>query len=181
MKKFTNLKKINEDNEIIPNFTKGMPLGGRNPNIMTKDDLKRLTNNNLVEEPAVAEKTDVVKFLSKIFETREMSHKYHLQVKGDQGSYAAHVALGAYYEGIQDLVDSLVEIYQGQYEIVEGYDIIDTNITQTKERIAYFQESVAFIRETRVCIPQEDTHLHNIIDEIVALLYRTLYKLKYNR
>ena len=46
-----------------------------------------------------------------------MSHKYHLQVKGDMGSYAAHVALGAYYEGIQDLVDTLVEVYQGQYEI----------------------------------------------------------------
>ena len=180
MKKFSNFQKVNEDNEIIPNFAKGMPLGGRNPNIMTKDDLKRL-NNNLIEEPLVEEKTDVVKFLSKIFETREMSHKYHLQVRGDQGSYAAHMALGSYYEGIQDLVDTLVEVYQGQYEIVEGYDIIDTSVTQSKERIAYFQESVEFIRETRVCISQEDTHLNNIIDEIVALLYRTLYKLKYNR
>jgi hypothetical protein len=171
MEKFSNLKKVNEDNEIVPAF---------NPNDLYKK-LGAIKPNNLIEEPAAAEKTDVVKFLSKIFETREMSHKYHLQVKGDMGSYAAHVALGAYYEGIQDLVDTLVEVYQGQYEIVEGYDIIDTSITQTKERIAYFQESVAFIRETRVCIPQEDTHLHNIIDEIVALLYRTLYKLKYNR
>lgn len=177
MKKFTNLEKINEDNEIIPNFT----IGGRTPNIMTKNDLKRLTKNNLIEEPLVEEKTDVVKFFSKIFETREMSHKYHLQVRGEEGSYAAHIALGAYYEEIQDLIDSLVEIYQGQYEIVEGYDIIDTSITQTKERIAYFQESVSYIRQTRNFIPIEDTHLHNIIDEIVALLYRTLYKLKYNK
>ena len=170
MEKFTNLKKINEDNEIIP----------FNPKDVYKK-LGAIKPSNLIEEPAVAEKTDVVKFLSKIFETREMSHKYHLQVKGDMGSYAAHVALGAYYEGIQDLVDSLVEVYQGQYSIVDGYDIIDTNITKTKEKISYFQEAVAFVRENRNCIPQEDSHLHNIIDEIVALLYRTLYKLKYNR
>ena len=174
MEKFTNLKKLNEDNEVDKSIVPRHAMG-----LLIEDDIVK--SSNLIEEPAADEKTDVVKFLSKIFETREMSHKYHLQVKGDMGSYAAHVALGAYYEGIQDLVDTLVEVYQGQYEIVEGYDIIDTSITQTKERIAYFQESVAFIRETRVCIPQEDTHLHNIIDEIVALLYRTLYKLKYNR
>ena len=28
---------------------------------------------------------------------------------------------------------------------------------------------------------EEDTHLQNIIDEIVALTYRLLYKLKYNK
>ena len=138
-------------------------------------------NNHQIEIPSQIENPEAVKLFSKIFESREMSHMYHLQVKGDHGSYAAHMALGSYYEDIQGLADSLIEVYQGQYQIVDGYDIIDSSITRTKDRIAYFQETVAFIRQTRGCIPQEDSHLHNIIDEIVALLYRTLYKLKYNK
>jgi DNA-binding ferritin-like protein len=176
MEKFTQIKKINEEQELD---SKLYPSGWKDLDGIMFGMANK--NKNLIEEPATQEKPEIVKFLSKIFETREVSHMYHLQVKGDQGSYAAHMALGSYYESIQDLIDSLVEVYQGQYSIVEGYDIIDTSITQTKEKIAYFQEAVAFVRENKGCIPQEDTHLHNIIDEIVALLYRTLYKLKYNR
>lgn len=121
------------------------------------------------------------KLFSKLFECREMAHIYHLQVKGDAGSYASHMALGAFYEGVLDLVDDLIETYQGQYEVVEGYDIIDTKDTRSKDKVEYFTELADFIKSERKCISPEDTHLHNIIDEIVALTYRTLYKLKFNK
>lgn len=128
-----------------------------------------------------SEKTDCAKFFSKLFESREMAHVYHLQVRGDEGSYAAHVALGAYYEGVLEFVDDIIEIYQGQYGVVEGYEIIDTAETKTKEKIEYFEDLAKFIKEERKCISEEDTHLHNIIDEVVALVYKTLYKLKFNK
>jgi len=121
------------------------------------------------------------KLFSKLFECREMAHIYHLQVKGDAGSYAAHMALGAFYEGVLDLVDDLIETYQGQYDVVEGYDIIDTKDTRSKDKIEYFTELADFIKSERKCISVEDTHLHNIIDEIVALTYKTIYKLKFNK
>ena len=138
-------------------------------------------NDQQENKEEVKQDSTVSNFVSKLFESREMSHVYHLQVKGDVGSYASHIALGAYYEGIQDLLDTFVEVYQGQYNIIEEYDIIDPNITKSKEKLNYFQETVDFIRSNRKCISNDDTHLHNIIDEIVALLYRTLYKLKYNK
>ncbi len=122
------------------------------------------------------------KFFSKLFESREMAHVYHLSVKGDMGSYAAHVALGAYYESILGFIDDLIEIYQGQYELVEDFDMIDTTDTKTKSPIDYFQELVTFIKSYRnEYLSSEDTHLQNIIDEVVALIYKTLYKLKYNK
>lgn len=121
------------------------------------------------------------KFFSKLFESREMAHIYHLQVKGDEGSYAAHMALGSYYDGILGLIDDLIEIYQGQYEIIEGYDVIDTKDTKSKDKVDYFKELAEFIKTGRKCISPEDTHLHNIIDEIVALIYKTLYKLRFNK
>ena len=135
-------------------------------------------------EPEVGEvtKSEPSKFFSKIFEARQMAHIYHLQVKGDMGSHAAHTALNEYYDGLLDLLDELIETYQGQYEVVENYELIDTKDTNSKEKIEYFTELNQFIKDTRkMAFLEEDTHLQNIIDEIVALTYRLLYKLKYNK
>jgi len=127
-------------------------------------------------------KSEPAKFFSKIFEARQMAHIYHLQVKGDMGSHAAHIALNEYYDGLLDLLDSLIEAYQGQYEIVENYELIDTKDTNSKDKIEYFTELTTFIKNTRkTAFLEEDTHLQNTIDEIVALTYRLLYKLKYNK
>ena len=111
-----------------------------------------------------------------------MAHVYHLQVKGDMGSHAAHTALNEYYEGLLEFLDELIEVYQGQYGIVENYEMIDTKDTNTKDKIEYFLEIVKFIKDTRkTTFSDEDTHLHNIIDEVVALTYKLIYKLKYNK
>ncbi len=138
-----------------------------------KQDIKQL-------EPSTEGK-DVSNFFSKLFESREMAHVYHLQVRGDEGSFARHEALGKYYEGILEFIDDIIEIYQGQYGIVENYDTIDTSGTKSKEPIAYFEETAEYIKHARKCIKDEDTHMHNIIDEIVALIYKTLYRLKFNK
>jgi DNA-binding ferritin-like protein len=124
---------------------------------------------------------DVSKFLSKLLESREMAQVYHWTVKGDMGSHAAHLALEAYYTEVIENIDEIVEVYQGQYGLIEGYDQIATDDTRSKEKLDYFKEVVEFVRSERTCIKAEDTHLHNIIDEVVALLYRTIYKLTYNK
>jgi DNA-binding ferritin-like protein len=129
-------------------------------------------------EVAQVTQSEPSKFVSKLFESREMSHVYHLQITGE-GSYVGHEALDEYYNGILDLIDEFVETYSGQYEIIEHYDIIDTSATLTKIPIDYFIELSEFIKQTRyIAILKEDSHLQNIIDEVVGLIYRTLYKLK---
>jgi hypothetical protein len=191
MKKFSELKirKINEDANLPDN----------NYEEMSKDDLVKMLqgqknsekeaqseveeeNVNVEEKPEIlGEGSNPSKFFSKLFESREMAHIYHLQVNGEMGSHAKHTALGDYYEGVLSFIDDIIEIWQGQYGIIEEYDVIDTSETKSKETIEYFNELARFIKEERKCIPTEDTHLHNIIDEVVALVYKTLYKLKYNK
>ena len=191
MKKFSELKirKINEDSNLPDN----------NYEEMSKDDLVKMLqgqknsekeaqseveeeNVNVEEKPEIlGEGSNPSKFFSKLFESREMAHIYHLQVNGEMGSHAKHTALGDYYEGVLSFIDDIIEIWQGQYGIIEEYDTIDTTETKTKDTIEYFNELARFIKEERKCIPTEDTHLHNIIDEVVALVYKTLYKLKYNK
>lgn len=132
--------------------------------------------------------SDVVKFFSKIFESREMAHVYHLQVKGDMGSHAKHIALQEYYEGdegeggILEPLDGLIEMYQGQFGLIEGYQTIDTSSTMKKEPIEYFTELAEFVKKERHnCFDSEDTHYFNLIDDILVLLYQLLYKLKFTK
>ena len=133
------------------------------------------------EKVEVSEGGDVSKFISKLLESREMAQVYHWTVKGDMGSHAAHLALEAYYDGVIGFIDDIVEIYQGQYGLIEGYDVIDTTDAKSKDRLDYFKETVEFVKSGRKCIKAEDTHIHNIVDELIALQYKTIYKLTYNK
>jgi hypothetical protein len=71
----------------------------------------------------------------------------------------------------------LIETYQGQYGIVEGYDVIDPSATSQTKSLEYLKQTVDFVRSERKSINAEDTHLHNVVDEIIALFYKTIYKL----
>ena len=143
--------------------------------------IEKLNEQEIVQnEPEVQiEKSEVAIFFSKLFEVRQVSHIFHLQVQGDMGSGWQHEALGEFYNEILEFTDDLIETYQGQYGIVEGYEIIDSSITSETKSLDYLKENVEFIKKERKAISADDTHLHNIIDEIIALFYKTIYKLTY--
>jgi hypothetical protein len=109
------------------------------------------------------------KFVGRLFELRDITHKEHLKVK----SYAQHVALGELYDGILSLVDSFVESYQGKYGIMD-ISIGSINIIDYMEYVEEFAKYVEGSRE----IFKEDW-LKNQIDEMAALIYSTIYKLKF--
>lgn len=204
MKKFTDIKRVQKVFEAEGNlpsnykeFTKDELInllnGGKEEAKEENDEVEDVKEVEEVEaeetETKEEETKDVakedsdmsnpVKLFSKLFESREMAHIYHLQVNGEEGSHAYHVALNTYYEDILEHIDTLIEMYSGQYGIVDGYDIIDTNSTRTKDKVAYFEDLAEFVKYARKAISAEDTHLQNVIDEVVGLIYRTLYKLKF--
>ena len=145
------------------------------------EDNKEAEEEKSEENSETPGSNDVSKFISKLLESREMAQVYHWTVKGDMGSHAAHLALEAYYDGVIGFIDDIVEIYQGQYGLIEGYDVIDTTDSKSKDRLDYFKETVEFVKSARKCIKAEDTHIHNIVDELIALQYKTIYKLTYNK
>lgn len=195
MRKFSDFAKINSnrtrriyEQEITLNAqpseevqTQPIQVEVVNKEVSTDQPQVQTQTKQAQAEPET-KKSEPAKFFSKLFESREMAHVYHLQVKGDMGSHAAHTALQEFYEGILGFIDEMIEVYQGQYQIIEGYDIIDTKETNSKDKIEYFTELTKFIKENRfTCLSQEDTHLQNIVDEVVAHTYKLLYKLKYNK
>ena len=184
-KKSRVLKRINESESNLPENYEDMSkeeliklMSGQSKSEETEE--KEEQEEERGEEPK-GENGDVSKFISKLLESREMAQVYHWTVKGDMGSHAAHLALEAYYDGVIAFIDDIVEIYQGQYGLIEGYDVIDTTDAKSKDRLDYFKETVEFVKEERTCIKSEDTHIHNIVDELIALQYKTIYKLTYNK
>ena len=111
-----------------------------------------------------------------LMQSRTQAHIYHLQATGE-GSYAAHVALQAYYEGIVDLIDGIVESYQGRYGILRGYKM-EGAIKEDDNALMYFEGLSKFVETIRTKVPQ-DSYIQNEIDNVVNLVESTKYKLKF--
>jgi plastocyanin domain-containing protein len=103
------------------------------------------------------------------------THVFHLRTN----SYAAHKALQKYYEGIDVLVDGLVEAYQGRHGIVE-FDAVDEmdNNASTDNVIKYFEKLLAVVDKLRKDSKLEESQFQNDIDTIVTLILSTKYKLE---
>lgn len=118
------------------------------------------------------------KLISTLMASRDQAHVFHWQSVGP-GSYAAHKALGKYYETIPDLVDSLVETYQGKYGIVTGYEPAERFDEYSKEGVLkYFKALVTFVERVYTKFPKEDTNIINQLETIKDLIYTTIYKLE---
>lgn len=112
----------------------------------------------------------VVGLFSSLLHSATQAHIFHLQTK----SYAEHMALGAYYDSIVDLADSLIEAYQGMYGIVKGYDM--ARMYDYSDPCDYFKKLHKQVESSYKQFPDSD--LQNILDEIKTLLKSTIYKLE---
>lgn len=99
---------------------------------------------------------------------RSQAHILHLSTK----SYSEHKALEEFYNSLNDLTDSLIETYQGQYGIVP----VEQKQSKSSSASELLKNVAKEVQESRDSFDDKDTHLHNILDEIVALAYKTLYK-----
>ena len=107
--------------------------------------------------------------VQKMFEARQVTHNCHLSTT----SFAEHEALGSFYDGLLDLVDEFVETYQGQYGVLEH---CECKIEPVANATEYLEDCAKLFAVGRNSL--KDPHLQNIIDEVVTLTYRTIYKLK---
>jgi len=114
-------------------------------------------------------------FISTLFSSRTQAHIFHLQVTGP-GSFAAHSALNTYYDEIIGLVDGIVESYQGRYGIITGYKGEGQWIEDITQVVKYFDALCMYVEKNRGSLAQ-DSYIQNQIDEVVALIESTKYKL----
>ena len=113
-------------------------------------------------------------FVGMLFLARDVTHSVHLNTR----SYAKHVALQGFYEGVVGLADDFAEAYQGRHGLIGPITLMSAK--KTSNVIEFLQDQLAEIESNRYKFCEEsDTAIQNIIDEIVALYLSTLYKLRF--
>lgn len=116
----------------------------------------------------------IEKLIATLFLSREVSHREHLKTD----SYAHHMALNDFYDTLLDNIDTLVENYQGRNGIIEDIPIL-TNDRSSSNIAKLLEYHLALVEKMRyTAIDKEDAALQSIMDEIVRVYLRTIYKLK---
>jgi hypothetical protein len=112
--------------------------------------------------------------MSLLFHSQTQVHMLHLQTT----SYSEHKALQNYYEGIDGIIDGLVESFQGKYGILSGYKSYDIEgYKSTESTVKYLQDLCGKVEDLRDCC--KDSYIQNQIDTVCELINSTLYKLKF--
>jgi high-affinity Fe2+/Pb2+ permease len=117
---------------------------------------------------------DFCEIVCQLLHSQTQVHIFHLGTK----SYAEHKALQKYYEGIDALVDGVIESYQGKYGLLTNYKSYKNQSYKNKNQVLkYFTGLLNMIEEKRDCC--DDSYIQNQIDTIQELAYSTMYKLKF--
>ena len=105
-----------------------------------------------------------------LFVSREFAHRAHLQTPG----FSEHKALEEFYTELTELTDKLVEVYQGRHGVI-SIPFCDAGIQPTT--LETLKGHMAIIESVRMDAIGPDTPIQNIVDEIVGVYLRTIYKL----
>lgn len=117
---------------------------------------------------------DFAEMMSLLLHSRTQVHTLHLQTQ----SFSEHMALNGYYNEVGDLVDGLVESFQGKYGIIKGYKSMNIQEWKsTEDTVKYLKGLCDRVTELRGCC--EDSYIQNQIDTVCELINSTLYKLKF--
>jgi hypothetical protein len=109
-----------------------------------------------------------------LFHSLDQAQLLHWQTE----SYAEHSAYGGFYSSMIPLRDSFVETYMGKY----GRVSVDPNTASYLQNYYELQSSSFILSmtlqvgELRVAV-QNDTHLCNILDEMLAAIDKLAYLL----
>lgn len=135
---------------------------------------KESTTPKIIQEQKTSDGGEFVEMVSILLHSRTQAHTFHLQTE----SYAEHIALQGYYDGIVGFTDTIVESYQGKYGIIRGYKSYPLSDYKSVEgTISFFQKLCDKVTSLRDCC--DDSWLQNEIDNVCTLINQTLYKLKF--
>jgi len=140
------------------------------------ESIKTISKASLITEAIVeSEKLPTFdKLISILLHSDPQVQIFHRQTK----SYSEHKALNEYYDEIVDLIDGLIESWQGTHGLIKKYKNFEyMEYVDNKATIAYFTELYDIIQKLRQDI--EESWIQNQIDNVCELISTTIYKLTY--
>ena len=112
--------------------------------------------------------------IARVFYARNVAHFEHWTATGI-GSNARHKALGNFYEDVIEALDSLVEAYQGAFELVGS---ISAPKTKAEDILLILIEDADWIEKNHEKICKGNRAVANLIDGVTDVYLSTIYKLR---
>lgn len=112
----------------------------------------------------------IEEFFGTLLQSVTEAHKKHLMT----GKYSDHIALNEFYDEMPDLVDDLIEHWQGENGKVENYK----NVIDADDAVEYLESLLKFVKQGKKELFDDDSAIISDIDDIIGQIDSTLYKLK---
>jgi DNA-binding ferritin-like protein len=109
-----------------------------------------------------------------LFLARDVAHSVHLNTR----SFSKHEALNIFYNRIVGAADDFAETYQGRHGLIGPISL--QSAKKTTNILEFLQDSLKQVEEARyeVC-SKDDSTLQQLIDNIIEVYLRTIYKLRF--
>ena len=113
-------------------------------------------------------------FVGLLFLGRDVAHSVHLNTS----SFSKHKALQKFYELIIEAADDFAEAYQGRHGLIGPITLMSAK--KTTNIIEFLETQLAEIEAARYeVVDRTDMSLQQLIDNIIEVYLRTLYKLRF--
>ena len=127
---------------------------------------------SIKEAELVLPSVTIGEFFLKLLHAATNGHILHLQTK----SYSEHKALQKYYEELPDLVDAIIEQWQGAYQTIVEYP--NEYKAPNPDALTEVMEVRDFLAKNRAVVG-DYTSIQNEVDNLMSLLDSTVYKLTF--
>jgi hypothetical protein len=115
-------------------------------------------------------------FVGLLFLARDVAHSVHLNTR----SYSKHKALGHFYELIVEAADDFAEAYQGRHGLIGPITLMTAK--KTTNIVEFLEEQLKEIQGCRYeIVDKTDMSLQQLIDNIIEIYLRALYRLRFWR
>lgn len=180
-----------ENNEII-NYTVDTPV--EDPTLATTDEvIPAPVEDTIPEDPnaiapvecpscngscgdscsdeCIKSNVTVANIFGTLQECVTITWRLHLKTR----KHHIHVTLNEFYDKALDIVDDIIEQYQGIYGVVED-TFTNCIVSEGKSESEYLTELKTFVENNR-CVLGDHSEINSTIDEFLALIDSTIYKI----
>lgn len=165
--KGSGLKNKKDSDKLFNDVKTGMK---KTTNEETAMDINEAFENVIAEEtvyPMMGE------FAGTLLHSAVVTHMMHWATR----SYAAHKALEMYYTGIPELIDTIVESYQGKFGLIGDMPMTFTTVS-VDDALTYMDILKQFVETSRIMLP-DDSEIQNEIDNVASLIDGVLYQIRF--
>ena len=122
---------------------------------------------------ALEEDDSLSELVIDLLHSATVTHIMHWQTE----SYAQHIALGEFYSEIPELVDAVIEAYQGKNNVILAQFPPTMSNYEEMQPLAYMEYLNEELTEGRSLFG-DDPEIQNLVDAIADLIDTTIYKLR---